>query len=104
MARLQWLADRRTELLPVPYFDVVFTVPAPVAAIGLQNKAIVYDILFKAAAQTIRDIAANPKYLGAETGMIAILHTWGQTPTRAYPVVTHTHSHGRDRVKGRVLG
>jgi len=81
LSRLQWLADRRTELLPVPYFHVVFTVPAPIAAIALHNKAIVYDILFKAAAQTIRDIAADPKHLGAETGMIAILHTWGQTLT-----------------------
>ena len=87
LARLRWLADRRTELLPVPYFHVVFTVPAPVAAIGLQNKAIVYDILFKAAAQTIRAIAADRKHLGAETGMIAILHTWGQTLTH------HPHVH-----------
>jgi Putative transposase/Transposase zinc-binding domain len=87
LARLQWLADRRTEMLPVPYFHVVFTVPAPIAAIALQNKAVVYDILFKAAAQTIRDIAADPKYLGAETGMIAILLTWGQTLTH------HPHVH-----------
>src|SRR6202789_1390334 len=56
LARLQWLADRRTELLPVPYFHVVFTVPAPIAAIALQNKALVYDMLFKAAAETIRVI------------------------------------------------
>jgi Transposase zinc-binding domain len=81
LARLQWLADRRTELLPVPYFHVVFTVPAPIAALALQNKALVYDILFKAAAETIRVIAADPKHLGAESGMIAILHTWGQTLT-----------------------
>ena len=87
LARLQWLDDRRTELLPVAYFHVVFTVPAPIATIALQNKAIVYDILFKAAAQTIRDIAADPKHLGAETGMIAILHTWGQTLTH------HPHIH-----------
>ena len=87
LARLQWLDDRRTELLPVPYFHVVFTVPAPIAAIALQNKAIVYDILFKAAAETIRVIAADPKHLGAETGMIAILHTWGQTLTH------HPHVH-----------
>ena len=65
LARLQWLADRRTELLPVPYFHVVFTVPAPIAALALQNKALVYDILFKAAAETIRVIAADPKHLGA---------------------------------------
>lgn len=87
LARLQWLADRQAELLPVPYFHVVFTMPAPVAAIALQNKALVYDILFKAAAETIRVIAADPKHLGAETGMIAILHTWGQTLTH------HPHIH-----------
>ena len=74
----QWLADRQAELLPVPYFHVVFTVPAPIAAIALQNKAVVYDILFRAAAETLRTIAADPKHLGAEIGMIAVLHTWGQ--------------------------
>src|SRR6202044_2791589 len=73
LARLQWLADRRTELLPGPYFHRVFTVPAPIAALALQNRALVYDTLFKAAAETIRVIAADPKHLGAETGMIAIL-------------------------------
>src|SRR6202162_5403239 len=87
LARLQWLADRRAELLPVAYFHVVFTVPAPIAAIALQNKALVYDILFKAAAETIRVISAEPKYLGAETGMIALLPTWGQTLTH------HPHVH-----------
>src|SRR5260370_3305848 len=87
LARLQWLADRRTELLPVPYFHVVFTVPAPIAAIALQNKALIYDILFNAATQPIRVIAADPKHLGAEPGMIAILHTWGQTLTH------HPHVH-----------
>ena len=61
-----------TELLPVAYFHVVFTVPAPVAAIALQNKALVYDILFKAAAETIRVIGADPEHLGAETGTVAI--------------------------------
>lgn len=68
LARAQWLADRQADLLPVPYFHVVFTVPAPVAAIALQNKAVVYDILLKAAAETIRLISADPKHLGAETG------------------------------------
>ena len=87
LARLQWLADRRAELLPVAYFHVVLTAPSPIAAIALQNKALVYDILFKAAAQTIRVIAADPKHLGAETGMIAILHTWAQTLTH------HPHVH-----------
>ena len=61
LARAQWLADRQAELLPVPYFHVVFTVPAPIAAIALQNKAVVYDILFQAAAETLRTIAADPE-------------------------------------------
>ncbi|MDA9503892.1 transposase [Bradyrhizobium sp. CCBAU 11386] len=87
LARAQWLAERQVDLLPVPYFHVVFTVPAPVAAIALQNKAVIYDILLKAAAETIRLISADPKHLGAETGMIAILHTWGQTLTH------HPHAH-----------
>src|SRR3984893_18705063 len=87
LARAQWLADRRSDLLPVPYFHVVFTVPAPIAAIALQNKAIVYDILFKAAAETVRTIGADPKHLGAETGMIAVLHTWGQS------LFHHPHVH-----------
>jgi len=87
LARAQWLADRRAELLPVPYFHLVFTVPAPLAAIALQNKAVVYDILFKAAAETVRTIGADPKHLGAEIGMIAILHSWGQTLTH------HPHVH-----------
>src|ERR1700723_901811 len=82
LSRLQWLPDPRAELLPGAYFHVVFPTPAPVAAIALQNKAIVYDILFKAAAETIRVIGADPKHLGAETGMVAILHTWGQTLRR----------------------
>ena len=79
LSRLQWLADRRAELLPVAYFHLVFTLPAPIAAIALQNKAVVYDILFKAAAGTVSMIGADPRHLGAETGMIAVLHTWGQT-------------------------
>jgi hypothetical protein len=87
LARAQWLADRQADLLPVAYFHVVFTVPKPVAAIALQNKAVVYDILLKAAAETIRLIGADPRHLGAETGMIAVLHTWGQTLTH------HPHAH-----------
>src|SRR5436309_8527801 len=87
LARAQWLADRQAELLPVPYYHVVFTVPAAVAAIGLQNKAVIYDILCKAAAETVRIIAADHKHLGAETGMIAILHTWGQN------LFLHPHVH-----------
>jgi len=87
LARLQWLADRRAELLPVAYFHIVFTVPAAIAAIALQNKAVVYDILFKAAAETVRVIGDDARHLGAQTAMIAILHTWGQTLTH------HPHLH-----------
>ena len=78
LARAEWLAERQTELLPTQYFHVVFTVPAPIAEIAFQNKAIVYGVLFKAAAETLRTIAADPKHLGAEIGLLAVLHTWGQ--------------------------
>jgi hypothetical protein len=77
-ARAAWLAERQAELLPVPYFHVVFTLPAPAAEIAFQNKAAVYAILFKAAAETLSTIAADPRHLGAEIGFIAVLHTWGQ--------------------------
>lgn len=82
-----WLAARQDELLPVAYFHVVFTLPAEVAAIAFQNKAAVYPILFKAAAETLRTIAADPRHLGAEIGLIAVLHSWGQTLTY------HPHIH-----------
>ena len=72
------LPRAQDELLPVAYFHVVFTLPAPIAAIAFQNKAAVYAILFKAAAETLRTIAADPKHLGAEIGLIAVLHSWGQ--------------------------
>lgn len=80
----QGLAARQADLLPVPYFHVVFTVPAEVA---YQNKALVYGILFDAVAETLTAVAADPKHLGGELGFIAILHTWGQTLTR------HPHIH-----------
>src|ERR1700736_2302200 len=76
--RAEWLADRQAELLPVPYFHVVFTLPAPVAEIAFQNKETVYAILFRTAAETLRTIAADRKHLGAEIGLVAVLHTWGQ--------------------------
>jgi len=78
LARAEWLEARQAELLPVPYFHVVFTVPAPIAEIAFQNKAMVYDMLFQATAETLRTIAADPEHLGAEIGMLAVLHTWGQ--------------------------
>jgi hypothetical protein len=87
LARADWLANRQADLLPVPYFHVVFTVPAEVAAMAFQNKPLVYAILFQAAAETLRTIAADPRHLGAEIGFIAILHTWGQTLTY------HPHVH-----------
>jgi hypothetical protein len=73
------LAERQAELLPVPYFHVVFTLPARAAEIAFQNKAAVYAILFKAAAETLSTIAADPRHLGAEIGFVAVLHTWGQS-------------------------
>ena len=78
LARAQWLEDRQAELLDTQYFHVVFTVPDEVAVIAYQNKAEVYDILFRAAADTLRTIAADPEHLGAEIGFFGILHTWGQ--------------------------
>jgi hypothetical protein len=87
LARAQWIADRQAELLPVPYFHVVFTVPAPIAGIALQNKMVVYDILFRAAAETVQAIAADPKHLGGAIGMTAVLHTWRQS------LVHHPHIH-----------
>ena len=77
LARAQWLDDRRAEVLDTQYFHVVFTLPAELAAIALQNKAVVYGILFRTVAETLRTIAADPKHLGAEIGFFAVLHTWG---------------------------
>jgi Putative transposase/Transposase zinc-binding domain len=86
-AREQWLAARQAELLPVPYFHVVFTVPTPIAAIAFQNKAIVYAILFAASAEAMTKLASNPRRLGGEIGFLSVLHTWGQTLTH------HPHVH-----------
>jgi hypothetical protein len=87
LVRAQWLEDRQADLLPVEYFHVVFTVPQEIAAIAYQNKAVVYDILFHATAETLRTIAADRRHLGAEIGFIAILHTWGQN------LLHHPHLH-----------
>lgn len=86
-ARADWLAARQADLLPVPYFHIVFTLPAPIAAIAFQNKAVVYAILFKAAAEAMTTLAANPRRLGAQIGGVAVLHTWGQALTH------HPHIH-----------
>ena len=86
-AAKEWLADRESELLPVPYFHVVFTLPAEIVEIAYQNKAMVYDLLFKASAETLSTIAADPKHLGARIGFISVLHTWGSALTY------HPHVH-----------
>jgi hypothetical protein len=86
-ARADWLAARQADLLPVEYFHVVFTLPPPAAAIAFQNKQVVYGLLFRAAAETLRTIAADPKHLGAEIGLVAVLHTWGQA------LLHHPHLH-----------
>ena len=77
-AQADWLAARQAELLPVPYFHVTFTLPADFRRLALQNKRMVYGILFRAAAETLLELAADPKHLGAEIGVLAVLHTWGQ--------------------------
>ena len=78
LAKAKWLEARQAELLPVEYFHVVFTVPEAIAAVALQNKRVVYSILFRAASGTLCSIAADPKHLGAKIGFLAVLHTWGQ--------------------------
>ena len=78
LARAQWIEDRKSELLEVPYFHVVFTVPEEIAAIAYQNKKVVYGILFRITAETLTTIAADPQHLGAEAGFFAVLHSWGQ--------------------------
>src|SRR6266540_6075172 len=86
-AAREWLAEREAELLPVPYFHVVFTLPAQISDIAYHNKAVIYDILFKASAETMITIAADPKHLGARIGIISVLHTWGSAMTH------HPHVH-----------
>jgi len=86
-AARQWLAEREAELLPVPYYHVVFTLPAAIGAVAFQNKAVVYDLLFRTAAETLTTIAADPKHLGARIGLTAVLHTWGSALTH------HPHVH-----------
>jgi hypothetical protein len=77
-ARNRWLAARSDELLGVSYFHVVFTLPHELSALALQNKKVVYDLLFQASAQTLTEIAADPQHLGADIGFLSVLHTWGQ--------------------------
>ena len=87
-AARRWLEARQADLLPVEYYHVVFTLPAPISDIAYYNKAVVYGILFKAAAETLCTIATDPKHLGARIGATLVLHTWGSAMTH------HPHVHG----------
>ncbi len=86
-AAREWLAAREADLLPVGYFHVVFSLPAEIADIARDNKAVIYDLLFRAASETMMTIAADPKHLGARIGITAVLHTWGSALTH------HPHIH-----------
>ena len=87
LARAAWIEDRTADLLDCEYFHGVFTVPQAIAEIAAQNRAVVYAILFRATAETLRTIAADPRHLGAALGFFAVLHTWGQT------LLHHPHLH-----------
>jgi Transposase zinc-binding domain/Putative transposase len=93
-AAREWLEEWEAELLPAPYFHVVYTLPGPIADIAYQNKAVIYDILFKASAETMITIAADPKHLGARIGITSVLHTWGSAMTH------HPHVHMIVRAAG----
>src|SRR5881227_671858 len=86
-AARQWMAAREAELLPIPYFHVVFTLPSAIGDIAYHNKAVIYDLLFTASAETMLTIAADPKHLGARIGFTSVLHTWGSAMTH------HPHVH-----------
>jgi hypothetical protein len=86
-SRAQWLEARRDALLPVPYFHLVFTLPSALGLLGLHNQRALYNLLFSAAADSLKEIAADEQHLGAQSGFIAVLHTWGQT------LVHHPHVH-----------
>jgi hypothetical protein len=87
-AARRWLEARQADLLPLDYYHVVFTLPAPISAIAYYNKTLIYDLLFELAAETLRSIAADPKHLGAQIGVTLVLHTWGSALTH------HPHVHG----------
>jgi hypothetical protein len=87
-AARRWLEARQADLLPLDYYHVVFTLPAPISAIAYYNKTLIYDLLFELAAETLRTIAADPKHLGAQIGVTLVLHTWGSALTH------HPHVHG----------
>jgi hypothetical protein len=87
LARERWLINREQELLDVGYFHIVFTAPAALRPLALRNQKVIYDIFFRAASETLRELAADPQYLGADIGMLCVLHTWGQN------LMDHPHLH-----------
>ena len=87
-AARRWLEARQVDLLPIEYYHVVFTLPAPISAIAYTNKALIYGLLFQVAAETLRTIAADPRHLGAQIGLTLVLHTWGSA------LIHHPHVHG----------
>ena len=89
------MEEREAELVPVPCFHIVFTLPAAIGDIAYQNKAVIYDLLFKASSEALLNIAADPKYLGAKIGITAVLHTWGSAMTH------HPRSGSFVRARGR---
>lgn len=88
VAHFSWLDARQADLRPVEYYHVVFTLPAPISALAYTNKAVIYQLLFDVAAETLATIAADPKHLGAQIGITLVLHTWGSAMTH------HPHMHG----------
>jgi predicted Zn-ribbon and HTH transcriptional regulator len=102
-AAKEWLAEREAGLLPVPYYHVVFTLPGPIADIAYQNKAVVYDLLFKVSAETLLTIAADPKHLGGRIGITSVLHTWGSAMTH-HPQRAHDRAGRRHLARRPALG
>jgi len=109
-ARQKWLAQRSSELLPVPYYHVVFTIPHVLAPLALQNKTVIYNLLFRTAAETLLQIASDPQHLGAQIGFLAVLHTWGPDPSdpstsalRGSRRRTRARSSPLDRPRAQVL-
>ena len=86
-ARDKWILARQSELLPVPYVHVVFTLPHQLSPLALQNKKVLYDLLFRASAETLQEVARDPRHLGADIGFLSVLHTWGQN------LLAHPHLH-----------
>ena len=87
--RAKWLAARSAELLPVPYFHIVFTLPHELSALILQNKRLLYDLLFRTSAASLLELARDPKHLGADIGFLGVLHTWGQNLAASSPRSLH---------------